>query len=215
MPAVLAASRLRSRHLAWLPAVMLTAWAVLAAAGVPLTPSTNAATGSSTVTATVAVDIHIGGTCATYSNSFGNMPDATNSAVGTCGITFGTNNGATSTLKVESARTTAGNNMFCRATSVSAACEPSGFAAPLANAASLAIDQFGVLTTAITSCTTPAWTLNTYNPVPDSTTAGTGTTVCSMTGTTDGNYSLEFRAYPDTVAAGTYSGQAVFTVEAT
>lgn len=209
---------IRPRNLMWLPAAMLIAWGVLAAAGYGVaTPSFAANTGSSTVTATVALDVHIGGTCVGYSNAFGSMPDATESTLGSCGITFGTNNGSTSTLKVESARTTAGDVMFCRPAVVgdnAGACGTGGFTTVAANAATLGADKFAVLST-VTTCTTPSWTNATYNPVPDSTTGGAGATVCSMTGTTDGDYTLSFRAHPDTVTAGDYTGQALFTVEVT
>lgn len=207
--------RFAARHLAWLPAVLLLTWGVLAAAGVPLVPSSTAAsTGNSTVTATVALDVHIGGTCPGYSNAYGAMVDNTLATLGSCSVTFGTNNGATSTLKVESARTTAGNVMFCRAGDNTSACGTGGFTNVGANSASIVADQFGVHST-VTSCTTATWANNTYNSVPDSTTAGAGTTICSMTGTTDGNYTLAFRAHPDTVTAGSYTGQANFTVEVT
>ena len=206
---------IRPRNLMWLPAAMLVAWGVLAAAGYGVaTPSFGASTGNSTVTATVALDVHIGGTCVGYSNAFGAMPDNTESTLGSCGITFGTNNGATSTLKVESARDNAGNLMFCRAADNDAACGANGFTSPAANALTLGADKFGVLST-VTTCTTPTWQNARYNPVPDETTAGAGTTVCSMTGTTDGNYTMSFRAHPDTVTAGSYTGQALFTVEVT
>jgi hypothetical protein len=203
------------RMLMWLPALVLAAWGLLSAAGMPLAPNSHAAsTGGSTVNATVAIDVHIAGTCAAGTN-FASVPLALgNNTLASCDVTFGTNNGATSTLKVESARTTGSDNMFCQAASVSAACGAT-FSAPGANAASLSDGQFGVQTTTISSCTTPTWTLNNFNPVPDSTTAGAGTTICSMTGTTDGDYDLEFVARRGAATpAGTYIGQAVFTAEA-
>ena len=50
----------RARYLAWLPAVLLVAWGILSAAGVPLTPNSLAAsTGTTTVSATVAKEVHI------------------------------------------------------------------------------------------------------------------------------------------------------------
>lgn len=206
---------IRPRNLMWLPAAMLVAWGVLAAAGYGTTPSFGASTGSATVSATVALDIHVGGTCsAGYSNAYGAMADNVEATLGSCGMTFGTNNGATSTLKVESARTTAGNVMFCRAADNIGACGANGFTSPAANAATLGADKFGVLST-VTTCTTPTWTNGNYNPVPDSNTAGAGTTICSMTGTTDGSYTFSFRAHPDTVTAGSYTGQALFTAEVT
>lgn len=208
---------LNRRALMWLPAAMLLAWGMLAASGVPLTRDSHAAsTGTTTVGATVALDVHIAGTCAA-GTTFPSVPLALGSnSLATCGVTFGTNNGATSTLKVESARTVAANSMFCQAAgnSVSAACTNS-FTQVGANAVAIAGNQFGVQTTAIGSCTTPTWTLSRYNPVPDSTFAGAGTTICSMTGTTDGNYSLDFVANRNAGSvSGTYQGQATFTAEA-
>lgn len=217
MSAALATPRLRARHLAWLPAVMLVAWGILAAAGVPLTPSAPAAsTGSSTVVATVDTDIHINGTCAA-GTTFPTVALAVGeNTLASCGVTWGTNNGTTSTLKVESARDNTGQAAFCVAADGDVNCGAS-FTAPGVNAASLTGGQFGVLTTAITSCTTQTWTLNTYNAVPNGfDQAGSGTTICSMTGTTDGNYTLSFRANrAASTAAGTYRGQAIFTAEAT
>jgi hypothetical protein len=206
------------RHLMWLPAVLLLAWGVLAAAGMPLVPSSKAVTtGTATVTASVALDIHLGGTCVGYSNAYGAMADNVNATLGSCTVTWGTNNGATSTLRVESARTTAGNVMFCRAADNTSACGTGGFTNVGANAASMVADQFGVLS-AVTTCNQAAgskWNNGTYNPVPDSTVSSTGDVICTQTGTTDGNYGLTFKAWPDTVTAGSYTGQAVFTVEAT
>lgn len=206
--------RFEVRHLMWLPAVLLLTWGVLAAAGVPLVPGSKAvSSGSATVNATVALDIHIAGTCAANTN-FPSVPlNLGNNTLASCGVTFGTNNGATSTLKVASARTTAGNNLFCQAASVSAACGAT-FTSPAANAAALAGGEFGLYSSAITTCTTPGFTLNRYNPVPDSTAAAA--TICSMTGTTDGNYSLDFVANRAAgTVAGTYLGRADFTVQAT
>ncbi len=209
---------IRPRNLMWLPAALLVAWGVLAAAGYGIAPSFGASTGSGTVTATVALDVHVGGTCAAgYSNAYGAMADNVEANLGTCGMTFGTNNGATSTLRVESARTTAGNVMFCRAATNTGACGTGGFtnvAGGTLAASGVGVDRFGVLATANT-CTTQTWITNQYWPVPDSTTAGAGTTVCSMTGTTDGDYTFSFRAHPDTVTAGSYTGQALFTAEVT
>lgn len=204
---------IRPRNLMWLPASLLVAWGVLAAAGYGITPSFGASTGSGTVTASVAIDVHVGGTCSLgYSNAYGPMADNVEATLGTCGMTFGTNNGASSTLKVESARTTAGNVMFCRAADNIAACGANGFSNVGANAVSLGADNFGVLST-VTTCTTPTWQNARYNPVPDANTAGAGTTICQMTGTTDGSYTFSFRAHPDTVTAGGYTGQALFTTE--
>jgi hypothetical protein len=206
---------LAPRHLAWLPALLLLAWGLFAAAGVSLVPNSTAAS-TATVTASVALDIHIGGTCPSYSNAFGAMPDNTESTLGGCTVTFGTNNGATSTLKVESARDNAGQVMFCRAADNDVNCGAGGFTDAGANQVGpLGADKFGVLTTAIGACTTPSWTLNRYNPVPPENTAGAGVPICSMVGTGDGSYTLSFRAHPDTVTAGSYTGQALLTVEAT
>jgi hypothetical protein len=203
------------RSLMWLPAAMLLTWGVLAAAGVFVTPASKAASSSSTVNATVALDVSIGGTCAAGTN-FPSVPLALGeNTLANCGITFGTNNGASSSLRVESPRPTAGNPMFCQAATVATACGANVMANPATNALTLGDNQMGVLTTAISLCTTPAWTLNRYNPVRDINTGGAGDLVCTMTGTGTGNYSLSFRANRSvSTVAGTYAGQAVFTAEA-
>jgi hypothetical protein len=198
----------------WLPAALLVAWGVLAAGGFLVSPTSHAAT--STVNATVALDVHIGGTCAAGTN----FPSqalglSTNTSLAACDLTFGTNNGASSTVRVESPRA-AGHATFCQAGSVSANCSGgTGFASPTANDTALVDGEFAIRTTAITSCTTPTWTNTNYNGVPDSSTGGFGDLICTMTGTTDGDYDLEFFARRGVATvAGTYIGQAVFTAEA-
>jgi hypothetical protein len=204
-----------SRSLVWLPAALLMTWGLLAAAGVFVTPTSKAASSSSTVNATVALDVHIAGTCAAGTNFPSVALALGENTLATCGITFGTNNGASSALRVESPRPTTGNPMFCQAATVSTACGANVMANPAANALTLGDNQMGVLSTAVTTCTTPTWQLNRYNPVRDAGTAGAGDLVCTMTGTTDGNYTLSFRANRSaSTVAGTYAGQAVFTAEA-
>lgn len=205
--------RIRARHLAWLPAVVLLGWGVLAAAGVPLAPSTNAATSSVNVSATVPLDIHIGGTCPGQSYTDANLAVG-DVAIGACTVTFGTNNGAVgSVLKVEHARPA--GNAFCQeAVTVDCGTKPSF--ADATGTATLAVGAFGVKVAAAPTCSTPSWTNGNYYGLRDATTAtGAGDTVCTHAGNTDGSYSLEFRANRDTgTVAGTYNARADFTVEA-
>jgi hypothetical protein len=208
-------TRLSLRTLAWLPAIVLLAWGGLSAAGVPLVPNSHAvSTGSATVNATVALDVHIAGTCAGNTNFPSVGLALGDNVLASCGVTFGTNNGATSALKIETARPSGA--AFCQS-AVGVACAGGNFTDVAANSAAIAGGEFGVKTTAITSCTTPTWTNLKFNPVRDATTApGAGDLVCSMTGTTDGNYSLEFHANRAAgTPAGTYQAQANFTAEAT
>lgn len=209
--------RFRARHLAWLPAVLLVAWGILSAAGIPLTQNSSAVGSTATVSATVALDIHILGTCAanpTYNDPALGLAATT---IGACTVQFGTNNGAVgSTLKVEHARPS--GNAFCQAAvTVACAANPSFTNAPLAGGA-LADGAFGVRVNAAPTCNDPGtpWADTLHYGLRDSTTApGTGDVICVQSGNTDGSYSLEFRA--DRAAgntAGTYNTRADFTVEA-
>jgi hypothetical protein len=207
--------RLTARHMMWLPAALLLTWGVLAAAGMPLTPSSRAAaTGSATVSATVTPDMHMGGTC-----PGGNYTDANlaigdvNIGGGSCTLTFGTNNGAVgAVLTVESARPS--GNTFCQA-AVAVACgaNPAFTNAPTAGAAALAAGEFGAKVSAAPTCNGGGWTNGNFYGIRDATTApGTGDTLCTQNGTTDGSYTLQFHSNRSAgTTAGTYNAQINFT----
>lgn len=212
---------LRARHLAWLPAGLLIVAAVLSAAGVRMVgPGYAASTGSTTVSATVNPELHIGGTCPgnTLSGVSMNTTDAT-TALGSCTVTFGTNNNnpGGSLLRVETPRATGGDNTFC-STAVTASCGATSFAdVAFTGAASLADGQFGVLVNGAPTCNTATWTNGNYYGLRAAATApGTGDLICDHnTFPGDASYSLQFSANPGgTTVATTYQGRADFTVEA-
>lgn len=212
---------LRPRHLAWLPALLLAALALCAAAGVDLVrPSHAASTGNVTVSASVAPELHIGGTCpgATLSGVSMGSGDGT-TALGTCTLTFGTNNNnpGGSLLRVETPRATAGDETLC-STAVTASCGTTRFIDALTTgAAALADGEFGVQVSGIPTCNTPTWTNGNYYGLEDAATAlGAGNLVCdhNVFGS-DASYSLTFAANPaGSTIATTYQGRADFTVEA-
>jgi hypothetical protein len=203
----------------WLPAALLVTAAVMAATGVRMVgPSFGASTGTSTVSATVTPELHIGGTCPGFVGGGPTMaPGDATTSLGACTLTFGTNNNATGALiRVESERPGAGNHTFC-STVVTAACGATSFAdVAMGGAASLADGEFGVRVTAAPTCVAPTWTNSNYYGVPDATTAGAGSILCDQSNTTvDASYALQFAANPGAgTTAGLYRGSAVFTVEA-
>lgn len=208
----------RLRRLTWLPAFALIAWGVLAAAGIPLERDARAASsGSTAVTASVLLEIHIGGTCPGGSLSGVSMSGSAGATLlGSCTVTFGTNNGTTgSVLKVEHPRPS-GNVAFCQATELLACSGGSFTDETAAGSTALADGAFGVQVAAAPTCSTPTWTNGNYYGIRDATTApGVGDTVCTQAGTTDGSYSLDFEANPvASTTSGTYYTRADFTVEA-
>ncbi len=207
---------LKPRALMWLPAAALVVAALLAAAGVQFIGTSKAATGTSTVSATVNPEIHIGGTCPGYAPAAVtlNTGDAT-TALGSCTLTFGTNNNAAGAIiRVESTRPS-GTNSFCTA-ALGAACGASTFTdASTAGAASLTDGQYGVRVTAAPTCSSATWTNGNYYGIGNAATAGAGNAVCNQTTTTDASYALQFAANPATnTPSGTYQADAVFTVAA-
>lgn len=211
----------KRQTLMWLPAAALITAGLLAAIGFGgVARSDAASTGTSTVSATVGSELHIGGTCPGYNGPGPALAttDATTS-LGSCTLTFGTNNNATGSLiRVESQRPTAGNDAFC-STAVTLACGATKFTnASTAGAASLADGQFGVLVNGVPTCNTATWTNGNYYGIANSNTAGNGNLICDnanqVGAVNDASYNLQFSANPGpaTVAA-TYQASAVFTVE--
>jgi hypothetical protein len=82
------------RSIAWVPAVLLVVWGMLAANGVQLQPKARAATtGTVSVTATVPIEVHVTSTCGTSTlgsiDSIGTLAESAD-----CAVTFGSNNNA-------------------------------------------------------------------------------------------------------------------------
>lgn len=232
-------SVLHPRNLAWLPAAMLIAWGVLAAAGVPLNPNSNAASsGNTTVIATVDPELHINsgaGLCAGLSITAGTnlTPDGTTDTIGDCTLRFGTNNVSTGSLvRVRNGRPNDAtiDETFCAggAGTETAACAATKFTdVAHTGAASLAANEFGVLVNGAPTCAGgPVWTNGNYYGLRDANEAaadggGGGTAdgyvICDninqMGAANDAIYALRFAANPDSSQPATaYRGQAVFQV---
>lgn len=213
----------RARHLAWFPAALLAAWGLLAAAGVPLAPDSRAAssTGTTSVTATVSPEVHVGGTCigSTYSGVSMLTTAGDTDLHSACTVTFGTNNGTNgATLRVRHSRPSP-NVAFCQNSVYADACLGDTFTDVVNTgvaAGSMPEGSFGVGVTAVTACTTPTWAAGNVYGLRDITTAGgVGDLVCTQSGNTDGNYSIQFRADPsNSETAGSYYAQAQFVAEA-
>jgi hypothetical protein len=226
---------LRPRHLAWLPAALLAAYAIVAATGMSLTPASHAATATATTTvnATVLPEVHLNfGACGTIVGSDATL--ATGSlattdediSLGTCVLTFGSNNNGTNgaSLWVESARTSGGKT-FCTA-AVPGACAAPEMAdantAGITAAAFMALDAgatgaFALKPNAAGTCPGAGadWASTTYYGVLSDTSAALGTQICDTNSTADGTMTMDFRANPGpSQAAGSYTGKVLFTAQA-
>ena len=206
-----------ARRLIWVPAVVLLAWAVLAALGYSSVQDSRAAsTGSVTPEATVLPDLQIGGTCIGGSRNGSLSVAADDDAIGaSCTVTFATNNNPGGVrLRAESNRPA--GVTFCKNANVAIACGAvANFAdAPVGGAASLADGEFGMRVESAPTCTTPGWANGSVYGLAAS--PGAGSIVCNTHAMGAGG-SYELRFYADTVAAqeaGDYDGQVNFFLEA-
>lgn len=231
----------RPRHLAWIPAALLAAWAIAAATGFTMTDTSRAATSSSTVSVTASVlpEVHLdltNGSCGTLTDPDGAGPlvedgaftPAAMSAGGgdttlaTCAITFGSNNNGTNgaSLWVESSRT-AGTKSFCAA-AFNADCLATDSFTETATAgvalADLTDGNFGVKPSAIAGCGGAGadWSTANFYGLPQNTDGTLGSRICDTNSTTDGSTTLTFVADPAAAqAAGNYYVRAIFTAQAT
>lgn len=214
---------IRPRNLMWLPAAALVVWGVLAAAGVPLTPNSGAASsGGSTVTANVLGTINVGGTCIGATRTGNIAPGNDDTDVGaSCTVTVDTTdnlNGAR--LRAESARPS--GVAMCQA-AVAIACgavasfpdAPTGGIGDISNATG----GFGLRPTGMGSCIAPMWTANTTYGLPadaDLTPGGPASTeVCNVPMGTTGTVTLNYRVDPIAAqTAGNYNASVVWFGEA-
>lgn len=223
---------LNRQTLMWLPAAALLTAALLAAAGFRVTQPSHAASSTTTVSASVGPELHIGtgaGQCG--GASFSGVSIVTGSAtnLGACTLSFGTNNNtAGANLAVESTRPSGGLEVFCQAamTSGCAAGATSFTSVAVAGGASIANGQYGVQVTAAPSSSnataacaavaTSVWvTSGNYYGVRSADTAGAGDPVCNRAGTGDTSIPIQFTAQGDAAkTAGTYLTDARFTVAA-
>jgi hypothetical protein len=211
-------ARPRLNRFALLPAILLLTWGALSAAGVRLTPGSQAATaGSSTVTANVTADVQIGGTCVGYTGTNPSLlTTASATVLGTCTVTQSSNNNSATALRVKSSRTAAGTGPFCKTAIfpdnvTTCAGATKSFANVVAGSASLTDGQFGIKVAAAPTCSTATWTNGNYYPLPDA--ASAGSLICNTTAGTTGSYNLSFEADPAaTQESGNYGTVANFTV---
>ncbi|MCW2921990.1 MAG: hypothetical protein JWL76_1864, partial [Thermoleophilia bacterium] len=127
----------RTSYVTWIPALLLLVAGVLAAAGFGGIANSHAAsTGTTTVTATVAKEVHVAlnttGSCgpaggSATTRSFAGATMATTDgdvSLASCRVTFGSNNSALgANLLVESTRTS-GTNSFCAVAAAGACAAP-------------------------------------------------------------------------------------------
>jgi hypothetical protein len=234
-----AARLIRPRAAAWLPAALLIAYALVAATGVSLTSTSRAATGTATVNATVLPEVHMNFTsCGSVTDPDGAgplagdavilAPDMTTSngdvSLGTCAMTFGSNNNGTNGAKltVANARPGAGYAM-CQAAIGSTCVAPQFSDSPVAgetlaafNSASAgATGRMGVKASALTCPGAGgSWSLATnYYGLPA---AASPSQICATNSTADGGITLDFRADPGgSQSAGAYTLKANLLVTAT
>ena len=211
---------IRPRNLMWLPAAILMAWGVLAAAGVPLTPTSGAATSTSVVTATVSPELTIGGTCDdAITTGTVSVNSADVSIGGACTVTFSTNNHVPGIrLRAESDRPSTPalcKNLITTATCGAVATFTDGL---VAGQADLPDGGFGLLLNATSTCTTSAgsWAIGTAYGLPADIDGTAGATACAQQAMgAGGSFNLSYRV--DTLAAqqsGDYGASVLWLVEA-
>lgn len=220
---------LNRQTMMWLPAALLLTAALLAAAGLRMTESSYANPRTTVINATVGAEVTIGTGASECGDAvFGptaiTVGTATN--LGTCTLSFGTNNNAAgANIVVESTRPTGGLEVFCQAalTSGCAAGTSSFTSVPIAGSATMADGQYGVrLNAALAAGTCAAgtgsvWiTSGTYYGVRSADVApGAGDPVCNRTSTGTSSLPLQFTAQgASTKVSGTYQTNARFTAAA-
>lgn len=223
------ALRPNPRHLVWLPAAMLLAWGVLAAAGVSLVPSSKAVTStqSSLVEATVIPHISLAGTClgTTFSgvtmNSTSPATPLISGGGGLCSVEFYSTNGTSGAqLYAENLRTNASQRTFCKAAPPGNCVAADSFTDVPDGSAGLADGEFGIRVDSVTGCSAPTWNAaaltDHYSVAVD--TGGNGELVCSDAAGPAGNraiYSLSYEADPSgATTSGAYNAEIRFTAEA-
>jgi hypothetical protein len=140
-------------------------------------------------------------------------------ALGTCNMTFGTNNGSSgASLSYKSARVITAGRTFCTA-AVASDCSGANtyYSDDDGTNATLEADRFGIRMEAASTCDTQSMTDNFYYGAPLSTAAARD--VCtgeaaSPTAANDGVVSLSFHVNSSTVASGDYNAQLTFTATA-
>lgn len=232
-------SRPAARKLVWLPAALLITAAVLAATGFSSIASSDAAsTGTTTVTATVAKEVHVNlntaGSCGPAGGSpttrsfAGNTLATTDGDVSlaTCRMTFGSNNSALGAqLLVESTRTS-GTNSFCAVVATSACVAPQFTEAATAGVAPAAFGAgepaaagyFGIKANInAASCTGGMGaSVNYFGLGQNGDATPNGAAVCSTSSTTDGDVTIDYRVNPGSSqpASTSYLVETTFTATA-
>lgn len=224
----LAINRPTRRHLVWLPAALLVAFGAFSAAGFTVAPDSVAstATGTVSVNAAVAAEVHMtlaacttpnaaamGGSANNQTAAFSSVALTTTdgpTVLGQCDMTFGTNNQSTGAqLTVADSRPAGGTNNFLCASAVGTACSGNDFTDTAVGVA-LADGAAGLKFSAMTC--TGATTMNTTNYYP----VAASSNVCvDNTGATDSTLTLQVVANPSTTQpAGSYFAQANFVATA-
>jgi hypothetical protein len=226
------------RMLMWLPAAALATAGLLAATGFGLVPSSGAASsGSTTVGATVAKEVHVNlndaGQCGpvtgdTSTKSItGTSLQTTDGdiSLATCRLTFGSNNSALGAqLLVESTRTS-GSNSFCAVVATTPCSAPqftdvstAGVAAASFGTGEAAMaGNFGITATANSGCSGGMTaSTNRYGLQQNTDATPNGATVCSTASTTDGDVTIDYRVNPGASqpASTSYLVQTTFTATA-
>jgi hypothetical protein len=195
------------RCLAWLPAILLIASAIVAASGASLSGAASAA--PTTVTATVGATGSITDGCAAGGITWAVPTTSTPTASAGCALVFGTNNGSTTTVQISGNQTPflqSGANNF-------------GDAVGCTAEASLAVSKAGVEVTAngasgstgVTGGVIGTWCTGTLGQVRSVPTAATD--ICKETGvSTTGTCTLKYAANAaGAQPSGSYTGTVTFT----
>lgn len=205
-----------ARVAAWIPALLLIGAGLLTAVGISLVPRAHATSANVTPVITVVVDkeVHVAYSVGNCGSPDGTLDAGTltvsmnDTSLGTCRVTFGSNNNGASGAVLNIANSNAGaNTFFCTRATYVGACGAGVFND--GSGADMAEGTVGGKLSASSGCTTSNWAGN-YSQV-----LSAGTNVCATTSTADGDYTMQFGADPAaTQLSGTYRGQATVTATA-
>ena len=207
----------RFRAISMLPLGLMLLVAVLSATGWQLVPVSSAVSSNVDVEVEVAKEVHIAfssGNCRGSGGTDGLLDGVTlnvsnnDTVLGSCSVTFGTNNSVSGALLNIASANAGANNFFCMRSSFVGACGSGSFTD--GSGADLPEGSVGGKLVSATGCTSSGWTSGAYGSV-----LAAGTNVCSTSSTSDATYAFQLAADPSpTQPAGTYRGRAVLTATA-
>lgn len=207
----------RFRVISVLPFVLLLIVVICSATGLRVVPDVRAAASNVDVEVDVAKEVHIAfssGNCRGSGGTDGLLDGVSlnvsnnDTTIGSCSVTFGSNNNASGALLNIASANTGADTFFCARASFVGTCTSAKFTD--GSGADLAEGSVGGKLVSATGCSSSGWTSGAYASVLTA-----GTNVCATSTSGDATYSFVLAADPaPTQPAGVYRGRAVLTATA-